>query len=91
MWTREVSNGYPKGMDEEDDGGAFVGEPCPEPVGEPCDEPIAFAQVEIYFTLTPAPFAFTPVCRFPLPNPPHCWPDWVTDALYALRTHMSDR
>ena len=76
LCVMEVSNGVDrseKGRDEEDERGEAVGEPRPEPVGDDvCGEASAVAHVEIYCTVTPAPFAFTPVCRFPLPKPLHC-------------------
>ncbi len=97
LCVTEVSN-RPDVSDEEpdvDDGdGEVVGEPCPEGDAEgdtDCDVPTAFAQVDIYCTVTPAPFASTPVCSCPLPKPLHCCPDCDTDVPYALRIHISDR
>ena len=76
LCVMEVSNGLDRserGRAEEDEGGDAVGEPGPEPVGDDvCPGANAVAHVEIYCTLTPAPFASAPVCSCPLPKPLHC-------------------
>jgi len=72
LCVADVSNGNDKSAKGEE--GEVVEEPWGGPVGDEGDVgngPNASAQVVRYCTLTPAPFASTPVCKIPLPKPPH--------------------